>query len=382
MVNYSEIVNLQRELFTQGIKVPLSEEDRAALEVNAETVYFKGTDVFVDGEKVKDPIYRKLFREYCFGFDPLILLGGETIPIDRAREKIKSIPRRDVKFRICTREGERPIIEFREPLPKHLKEEIERELGGFYRIEYSGCKKTKLAAFGIIGLIAGAASAGIYCGLACGYKNSSNSMVKLEKNDKPLVRRNTAQQKLTKLAKDDVKPDEVKLSVAVEDGKSGKYCPKARYSNETLIKGEKSVSPDFKLNRTKKKMQKRDKERLNLEAKIMRDVKACSDQEAWDILIRSGKETPAKMSDIQKELAKGLRSYAADSEYLSAIVVEYAAETISADDVEQMRTAIGECRDLLGAVLHPLFEEKSYATQKLYDLMRFWEERLYQEGVR
>ena len=114
----------------------------------------------------------------------------------------------------------------------------------------------------------------------------------------------------------------------------------------------------------------------------MRNVKACSDKEAWDILTRNGKETPAKMSDIQKELAKGLRSYAADSEYLSAVVVEYAAETISADDVEQMRTAISECRDLLGAVLHPLFEEKSYATQKLYDLMRFWEERLYQEGVR
>ena len=275
MVNYSEIVNLQRELFTQGIKVPLSEEDRAALGVNAETVYFKGTNVFVDGEKVKDPIYRKLFREYCFGFDPLILLGGETIPIDRARERIKSIAGRDVKFRIHTREGERPIIEFREPLPKHLKEEIERELEGFYRIEYSGCKKTKLAAFGIIGLIAGAASAGIYCGLTCGYKNSSNSMVKLEKNDKPLVWRNIGQQKLTKLAKDDVKHDKVKLSVAVEDGKSGKHYQKARYSNETLIKGKKSVSPDFKLNRTKKKMQKRDKERLNLEAKIMRDVKAC-----------------------------------------------------------------------------------------------------------
>ena len=275
MVNYSEIVNLQRELFTQGIKVPLSEEDRAALGVNAETVYFKGTNVFVDGEKVKDPIYRKLFREYCFGFDPLILLGGETIPIDRARERIKSIAGRDIKFKIRTRDGERPIIEFLEPLPKHLKEEIERELGGFYRIEYSGCKKTKLAAFGIIGLIAGAASAGIYCGLTCGYKNSGKSRVKLEKNDKPLVRRNTAQQKLTKLAKDDVKPDEIKLSVAIVDWKGGKHYPTARYSNETLIKGKKSVSQDSKLNQTKKKMQNRDKERLNLEAKIMRDVKAC-----------------------------------------------------------------------------------------------------------
>ena len=90
--SYSDMVNLHRELFSEGIKVPLSEEDRVALGVgDAKAVYFNGMDVFVDGERVEDPFERKFFRDHCFGVDPLIILGGETLPINKAEEKIKSI---------------------------------------------------------------------------------------------------------------------------------------------------------------------------------------------------------------------------------------------------------------------------------------------------
>ena len=50
--NYSAIANLHRELFAQGMEISLTEEDRATLGVDAESVYFKGTDVFVNGKKV------------------------------------------------------------------------------------------------------------------------------------------------------------------------------------------------------------------------------------------------------------------------------------------------------------------------------------------
>jgi len=163
---YSDMVNLHRELFGQGIEISLTEEDGVALGVgDAKTAYFKGTDVFVNGKKLEDPVERKLLREYCFGgVDPLIILGGETLPINKAEERIKSIAGSDVKFGIRTRRGERPAIEFQESIPKDLRKKIEKELGEFYRIEYPTSRKTKLAACGCAALIALGCGGGIFGG--------------------------------------------------------------------------------------------------------------------------------------------------------------------------------------------------------------------------
>jgi len=152
---YSDMVNLHRELFGQGIRVPLSEEDKVTLGVgDAEAAYFKGMDVFVDGERVEDPFKRKLLREYCFGgVDPLIILGGETLPIDRAEERIKSIAGSDVKFRIKYDSNKRPVVEFKQSLPKDLRHKIEEELGEFYKIKYPSSRISRLVAAACIGLM-------------------------------------------------------------------------------------------------------------------------------------------------------------------------------------------------------------------------------------
>ena len=176
--SYSDMVNLHRELFSEGIKVPLSEEDRVALGVgDAKAVYFNGMDVFVDGERVEDPFERKFFRDHCFGVDPLIILGGETLPINKAEEKIKSIAGSDVKFRIRTRSGQRPVIEFQQSIPKRIREKIEKELGEFYRIEYPVSKKTKLAACGCAALLLGGAS-GLFAYAKTGHDKEINQLRK------------------------------------------------------------------------------------------------------------------------------------------------------------------------------------------------------------
>ena len=268
---YSEMVNLHRELFNRGIEFSLSEKDREALGVEAKRIYFRGTDVFLDGKRVEYPADRRFYREHFFGWDPLILLGGETIPIDRAEERIKSIAGRDVKFTIRTRKGERPVIEFRERLPRDVRRRIERELEGFYRIEYSGGWRRKLAALGIIGLLAGFAGAGVYCGIGKSCENVSNT-VKLEKADKPQVK-NVTEQNLTKLGKNI--SYEVNQSTLVGDTKDKKYSLNVSHSNHSSVKENSSVKWFKQVNQSRKRMSERERKKLELEAKILRDVKAC-----------------------------------------------------------------------------------------------------------